>query len=259
MKVSKDLVDKRRQEVMKLIQENNFMSVEELLKHFNVSPATLRRDLQYWESLGAIERNYGGAALLQAFIEEDEETYQRRRYMKAIAKRAAMFVEDGDIIFINSSMTATMLIEYIKYKHVTIITNNAKAINYNPDENVTILFTGGELRFPKRSMTGDLALQTINSITANKCFIGCSGLTTEGISTANVKETMVNKTMLQRTKGKRFVLCDHTKVGLNFAFRYATFDGIDYLISDVDADNDILSYIKKHNDITIIREEPLQK
>ena len=102
MKVSKDLVDKRRQEVMKLIQENNFMSVEELLKHFDVSPATLRRDLQYWESLGAIERNYGGAALLQAFIEEDEETYQRRRYMKAIAKRAAMFVEDGDIIFINS-------------------------------------------------------------------------------------------------------------------------------------------------------------
>ena len=84
-------------------------------------------------------------------------------------------------------------------------------------------------------------------------------MTTEGISTVNVKETMVNKTMLQRTKGKRFVLCDHTKVGLNFAFRYASFDGIDYLISDVDADNDVLSYIKKHNDITIIREEPLQK
>ena len=48
---------------------------------------------------------------------------------------------------------------------------------FNPDENVTVLFTGGELRFPKKSMTGDLAIQTINSITANKCFIGCSGLT----------------------------------------------------------------------------------
>ena len=259
MKVSKALVDKRREEVMKLIQENNFMTVEDLLKQFDVSPATLRRDLQYWESLGAIERNYGGAALLQAFVEEDEETYQRSRYMKAIAKRAAMFIEDGDVVFINSSMTAVMIIDYLKYKHVTIITNNAKAINYNPDENVTVLFTGGELRFPKKSMTGDLAVQTINSITANKCFIGCSGLTSEGISTANVKETLVNKTMLQRTKGKKFVLCDHTKVGLNFAFRYATFDGIDYLITDVDADKDVISHISRRNKINIIREEPLQK
>ena len=259
MKVSKALVDKRRQEVMKLIQENNFMSVEDLQKQFGVSAATMRRDLQYWENLGAIERNYGGAALLQAFIEEDEETYRRSRYMKAIAKRAAMFVEDGDVIFVNSSMTAVMIIEYIRYKHVTIITNNAKAINYNPDENVTVLFTGGELRFPKKSMTGDLAVQTINSITANKCFIGCSGLTMEGISTANVKETLVNKTMLQRTKGKKFVLCDHTKVGLNFAFRYATFDGIDYLITDVDANKNVINYIAKHNKVNIICEEPLQR
>ncbi len=244
---------------MRLIQENNFMSVEDLQKQFHVSAATMRRDLQYWENLGAIERNYGGAALLQAFIEEDEESYQRSRYMKAIAKRAAMFVEDGDVIFANSSMTAVMIIDYIRYKHVTIITNNAKAINFNPDENVTVLFTGGELRFPKKSMTGDLAVQTINSITANKCFIGCSGLTMEGISTANVKETLVNKTMLQRTKGKKFVLCDHTKVGLNFAFRYATFDGIDYLITDVEADKDVIDHIARHNKISVIKEEPLQR
>jgi DeoR/GlpR family transcriptional regulator of sugar metabolism len=84
-------------------------------------------------------------------------------------------------------------------------------------------------------------------------------LTTEGISTVNVKETMVNKTMLQRTKGKRFVLCDHTKVGLNFAFRYATFDGIDYLITDVEADKDVIDHIARRNKISVIKEEPLQR
>ncbi len=258
MKVSKALVDERRERIMKLIQENNFMSMEELEKHFDVSPATLRRDLQYWENMGAIERNYGGASLLQAFIEEDEETYQRTRHMKAIAKRAAMFVEDGDVIFLNSSMTAIMVIDYLRYKHVTVVTNNAKAIRYIPDDNVTILLTGGEIRYPKRSITGDLAVQTINSITANKCFIGCSGLTAEGIWTANVKETMVNKTMISRTKGKKFVLCDHTKVGLTFAFKYATFDNLDYLITDVNADKDVIERISERNrQLTIIREEPL--
>ncbi len=259
MKVSKALVDKRREEIMKLIQENNFMSVEDLVRRFGTSPATIRRDLQYWEDLGAIERNYGGASLLQAFIEEDETGYDRSRYMKAIAKRAAMYVEDGDVIFLNSSLTAIMIIDYLRYKHVTIVTNNARAINYHPDTNVTILFTGGEVRFPKKSITGDLALATINSITADKCFIGCSGLTKDGISTANVKETMVNKSMLQRTKGPRFVLCDHTKIGLTFAFNYSDFDGIDYLITDAKADKETLGDIARHHKVKIIQEEPLQR
>ena len=257
MKVSRTIVDRRREDIMHLIQENNFMSVEDLVKRFGVSAATIRRDLQYWEDLGAIERNYGGASLLQSFVEEDETTYDRARYMRAIAKRAAMFVEDGDVIFLNSSVTAVMMIDYLRYKHVTIVTNNARAINYHPDENVTILFTGGEVRFPKKSLTGDLALATINSITANKCFIGCSGLTRDGVSTANVKETMVNKTMIQKTRGTRFILCDHTKVGLNFAFQYADFDGIDYLITDTEADNEIMDSITSRHRIKVIREAPL--
>ncbi len=235
------------------------MSVEELVRRFQVSPVTVRRDLQYWEDLGAIERNYGGASLLQSFIEEDEETYDRSRYMKAIAKRAAMYVEDGDVIFINSSVTAVMLIDYLKYKHVTVVTNNARAINYHPDPNVTILLVGGEVRFPKKSLTGDLALNTINSITADKCFIGCSGMTKDGISTANVKETMVNKSMLQRTKGPRFVLCDHTKIGLSFAFNYSDFDSIDYLITDVEADKELIEHISSHHQVKLIKEEPLLK
>lgn len=248
MKVNKEIVDKRRQEIMKAIQENNYMSVEDLTKRFNVSPITIRRDLQYWEDKGAIERYYGGASLLQAFIEEDEESYQRNRYMRSIAKRAAHFIEDGDVVFVNSSITAIMIINYIKYKKVTIITNNARAINYNPDKGVTILFTGGEVRFPKKSITGDLALSTINSITANKCFIGCSGLTKDSVSTGYVKEALINKAMIQRTKGKKFLLCDHTKFNLSFSFDYAKFSDCDYLITDVLANKDIINHIKENYD-----------
>lgn len=260
MKVSKNLVDKRQEEIMRLIQDNNFMSVNDLVERFGVSAATIRRDLQYWESVGAIERNYGGALLLQAFIDEDTEEYTRSRYMKAIAKKAAAFVEDGDIIFMNSSTTAIMMVEYIKDKQVTIITNNARIIRYNPDSKVTILLVGGEIRFPKKSLTGEMAINSLNKITANKCFIGCSGLTDEGISTANVKETTINKTMLQKTYGKKYVLCDHTKVGLNFAFTYAGFNTLDCIITDNQANHEVIEKIKENNKkLEIYQVEPLQK
>ena len=100
MKTSKAEVEKRRIEIMKEIEEKTSVSVEELSAKFEVSPVTIRRDLQYWEDKGAIEKNYGGATLIQAFVEDKD--YDKKRYMRAIAKKAAEMVEDDDVIFINS-------------------------------------------------------------------------------------------------------------------------------------------------------------
>ncbi len=256
MKVSKELVDKRREEVMRYIQEVNNISVNDLVKKFDVSPVTIRRDLQYWEDIGAIERHYGSAALIEKYVSDGKE-YDRYRYMTAIAKRAAAFVQDNDVIFINSSATAKMVVDYIKHhKNVTIITNNAKMINVESLEDIQVVFTGGEVRYPKNSMVGDIALKTIRSINANKCFIGCSGLSAKGISTGLLKETSVNKTMLDQTKGQKFILCDHTKFGLDYSFKYCDFGDVDYLITDVEADQNILNDIQLKSSIEIIKVAP---
>ena len=255
MKVRKTIVDSRREEIMKLLQGNNYIKVEDLAKRFNVSTVTIRRDLQFWEDRGAIIRDYGGASLIQAFVEDPE--YENKRFVQAIAKRASQFIENDDIIFINSSRTALAIIQYIKNKHVVVITNNANVIGTSPDPLVNIVLTGGDVRFPKKSLTGDTALATLNNITATKCFIGCSGLTEEGISTSYIKEMMINQTMLKNTGKKRFVLCDHTKFGLKFAFQYSTFDSIDYLITDHLANQEIIDKIKYKKNIEIIKEKPM--
>ncbi|MDD5791703.1 MAG: DeoR/GlpR family DNA-binding transcription regulator [Erysipelotrichaceae bacterium] len=256
MKTSKAEVEKRRIEIMKEIEEKTSVSVEELSAKFEVSPVTIRRDLQYWEDKGAIEKNYGGATLIQAFVEDKD--YDKKRYMRAIAKKAAEMVEDDDVIFINSSRTALMVVDYIKNKRATIITNNARAINYTPAAGVSIIFTGGEVKFPKNSMTGEFAISTLNSITANKCFIGCSGLSEKGISTGLMKETLINKTMLRRTKGKRVVLCDAGKIGLRYNFDYSNLEDIDLIITDVRADDEVLDNIARIHDVTIHKVEPIR-
>ena len=258
MKVSKAIVDKRRNEIMKTIQENYSISVDDLVEKYDVSAVTIRRDLQYWEDMGAIVRNYGSASLIQEFV-DDNKNYDRFRYMKAIAKRAALFVEDNDVIFINTSMTAIIMIDYIKYKNVTIITNNAKAINSHPDDQVEIIFTGGEVRYPKNSMVGDIALKTVNSINANKCFIGCSGLSKNGASTGLIKETSINKAMIEHTRGKKFLLCDHTKIGLDYNYRYCGLNDVNTLITDVEVDDEVLEELANDSKVEIIKVEPLNR
>ena len=256
MKVSKDIVNQRRIDIMKTIEENNFVTVEELVRKYDVSPVTIRRDLQYWEDQGAIVKNYGGASLIHAFVEDND--YAKTRFMKAIAKRAALYIEDGDVIFINSSKTAVMVMDYIKNKKVTIITNHIKAAS-NLDDGIVLIYTGGEVKYPRNSMTGDFTLAALNNITASKCFIGCSGLKEDGVSTGIMKEMLINQTMLNKTAGQKFILCDHTKVGLDYNFHYGDYREIDYLITDVNANEKIISKIKaRYTNMNVIEVEPLK-
>ena len=176
MKMNKAIVDERRNKIMKEIQFNGHASVEDLASKLNVSPLTIRRDLQYWEELGAVVRYYGGAKLVQNFVQNDDPNTSNELYKHAIAKYAAQHVQEGDTIFINTSSTALLVLKYIRNKRVTVITNNGKAIFMEHDPLLSICLTGGELRIPKESMVGEFALNNLNRVSANKVFLGCSGI-----------------------------------------------------------------------------------
>lgn len=257
MKVNYSIVKKRRDDIMILIQKLGKVDVEQLKNEFNVSEITIRRDLQYWEDQGAILRYHGGARLVQTMVGSDDVLLTNDRYKNAIAKYAAQFVEDGDTIFINTSSTALLVIQYIIGKHCTVITNNAKALLAKHDPLVSIILTGGEIRYPKETMVGDFALYNISRVIASKCFLGCSGITAaDGITTAILAETAINDVMLHRTNGTRFILCDYTKIGVKHSFVSGSLDNIDYVITDINADDEVLRQISEHN-VKTVKLEPL--
>lgn len=257
MRIETELVQKRRNDIMTLIQKFKNISVNELVREFHTSPVTIRRDLQYWEDLGAIQRTHGGAKLIQTMVANKDEAFTNDRYIQAIAKRAALFVEEGDTIFINTSLTALLMIRYIKDKNCTVITNNGSAMTLKHDPKVRIILTGGELTFPKKSMVGDFTISTIQRVIANKCFLGCSGITLDdGITTAIMAETTINELMLSQTQGKKFVVCDHTKFGMKYSFKSGSLDKIDGVITDIATSFDDISALRlKGKDVITV--EPL--
>ena len=142
MKMSKEIVDARRKKIMEKIQIQGKVNVEELAKELNVAPLTIRRDLQYWEDMGAVIRYYGGARLIQSFVDNNQIKDNNEPYKHAIAKYAANLVEEGDTIFINTSSTALLMLRYIHDKHVTVITNNGKALFIDHDPKITVVLKG---------------------------------------------------------------------------------------------------------------------
>lgn len=255
MKMNKEVVDNRRNEIMKLIQNKGRMFVDDLAESLQVSPLTIRRDLQFWEEKGAVERFYGGAKLVQNFVANDDLTLSNEAYKHAIAKYAAQYVQEGDTIFINTSSTALLVLKYIKNKRVTVITNNAKAIFIDHDPFVSICLTGGELRIPKESMVGNFALNNLNRVSANKAFLGCSGISaTSGMTTAILQEVAINEVMISRSIGEKFILADHTKIGNNHSFISGAINSFDYLITDTLANEEEVNAIKEMGLNTIMLE-----
>lgn len=253
MKRSRALVENRRNKVLVALKNNGFVKVGELAEELQVSPLTIRRDLQYLEDQKKLERFYGGATVIERdsdlTMEEDEVNVYRRK----IAQYAATLVEDGDTIFINTSSTALQMIKYIKGKRVIVITNNGKAIYTEHSSDVSVILSGGELREIKEAMVGEFATNNISRVTAKKSFIGCTGLSVEsGMTTETLSEVNINRLMLERVTGTSYILADHTKIGRNSSFVSCPTAGILNVITDEKASSEEVQGLRE-NEINVIQ------
>lgn len=258
MKRHKSIVDSRRNRIYQALQESGTVKVDELAATLEVSPLTIRRDLEYFEAKKLVERFYGGAMLVNKFVVKDNTSQNNALAKHAIAKKAAEFVETGDTLFVNTSSTALLVLKYIRNKRVVIITNNGKAIFADKDPMIQVVLTGGELREPKEAMVGEFAINNLSRVTATKSFLGCSGMTPEtGITTAVLQEVAVNEMMLNRCVGPRIIVADSSKIGRDHSFVSGSIDKVTILITDNNADPQVVAAIKA-NGVTVIQVEPLK-
>src|SRR5574344_1513867 len=101
-------LNKRRTEILSLIQEDGHAKVQQLSRIFNVSEVTIRQDLEELEKLGYVQREHGGAFLkdVGSFAKSGmlfNQTHMEEK--KLLAKVAAQFVSDGDSIILDSGST----------------------------------------------------------------------------------------------------------------------------------------------------------
>lgn len=246
MKRSREIVESRREKVLQALRDNGLVKVQDLAEELQVSPLTIRRDLQYLEDRKKLERFYGGATSVNHIPEGGAEQDEIQLYKQRIAEYAATLVDNGDTIFINTSSTALQMIRYIKDKRVTVITNNGKAIYTEHSSKIAVVLSGGELREAKGAMVGEFASNNINKVTAKKSFIGCTGLSAEcGMTTEILSEVSINQLMHERVTVTSYILADHTKLGKSSSFVSCPVSSIANIITDEKAPREIVDKFRE--------------
>jgi DeoR family transcriptional regulator, aga operon transcriptional repressor len=102
--------------------------VSELSEQLKISHITIRKDLDYLQSKGVVQRSHGGAlrVLPSALIDPTIQEKQTQNVLekKRIAAAAAKMVKEGQSIILDSSTTTTAVVHELKnFKQLTIITN----------------------------------------------------------------------------------------------------------------------------------------
>lgn len=211
MKNNRKAVEDRQMKILNMVRERGEVRVEELADFFQISLMTVRRDLQYLEEGKLLVRIHGGAVSLEKanmLLSQDEKIAMCR---ERISEYASRLIDDGDTLFINGSRTALGMLKYVENKKVSVYTNNCWGIGEKYPENVSVRFTGGEVRC--NVMVGEYVMRNLLSMTADKTFLGCAAVYDDGEFRYDIPtEIGINEAMIARTTEKLYILADHTKI-----------------------------------------------
>jgi DeoR family fructose operon transcriptional repressor len=251
--MSKPLIPaQRRERIQDFLAIHQIARTIDLCEMLDTSEATVRRDLEWLEGKGILERTHGGAILNQRMILEQE--YQQRAQHHPEEKRrigefAAALIEEGDIVFVNSGTTSTQVLQHIRRdSRITVFTNNVSAVMDLGDPGFHYYMTGGEFQSRSNSLAGRFALDNLGLIYANKTILGVDGISLKhGCTVPTNAEAEVVRRMIERTKGQVIVVADHSKWGVVSNFQIANIDEIDKLVSDERLDPSSIESLATHN------------
>lgn len=251
--MSKSLIPaQRRERIQEYLALHKIARTVDLCNMLDASEATVRRDLEWLEQDGVLERTHGGAVLNQRMILEPEYRQRAQNHpeeKRSIGSVAASLIEDGDIVFINSGTTTTQVIHQIRSDAgITVFTNNLSATLEMGEPGFHLYLVGGEFQPRSKSLAGRFAVENLRQVYANKVILGVDGISLKhGCTVPANAEAEVVLQMIERTKGQIIVVADHSKWGVVSNFQIATLEEIDILVTDEAFDKSTFESLEAHS------------
>ena len=223
---------KRISDMEAYILNRGSATMEELRDAFDVSMNTVRRDVAELLKSGNIQKVYGG-------VRSATQTAVQAAYPKpggakrAICFEAAKLVKDGDIIFIDSGTTTVQIIEAIKDRNVTVITNNiqvmTKALDY---ENIRIIMLPGEVHRKTLSVTGEDSAEYLSHMNTTIAFMAATGASMTGVANSSPLEYSIKKAAVAHAE-RAVLLVSGSKFGTASLLIYAGLDKFQTVVTDI--------------------------
>lgn len=262
IKVARNRQAQRFQFILRTLEDNGSVAVDDLGLRLGVSVVTIRRDLELLEQQRLLRRTHGGAVSIatlyygrfrngRSFQAQVEPLASEKR---RIGRAAGAFINPGETIAITSDTTTVEVIRSLPLEgRITIVTNAVNiAMELSAHKNVGVFVTGGRLEGEWFSLTGPSAERSLESMLMHTVFLGADGIDAQwGLSCFNSSEAELNAAMVRHARC-HIAVADHSKIGVFAKWRICEPLSIHKLITDTGATDEMIAPFQSRG-IEVIR------
>jgi DeoR family transcriptional regulator of aga operon len=238
----------RHNQIVSTVVERGLIEVGELASIYDVSQATIRRDLETLEHQQLVSRTHGGARPHEAFNDMPL-TYKRADNFaekRAIAEEAAGYVDGALVIGMTGGTTVSEFARSLPHRsNLTVVTNALNiAIDLLQNQGLRVFVAGGEVRSSSEEAVGPSAEAFLSGYNIDVAFLGVDGVDPRaGCTNYDPIGARVNRAMGERAK-RVVVLADSTKIGRVTLAPVCAMSEVDVLITDSGAPADAVEQFR---------------
>jgi DeoR/GlpR family transcriptional regulator of sugar metabolism len=233
----------RRSRLLALLEEQDYIGVNELADRFGVTPMSVRRDLAMLEERGLLSRVRGGAVARRS--QRATGSFARALQTRAEEKRriaaaASSLLEPGMVTFFYSGTTVAAVAAALPRTvraTITLATNSLAVVDETSRwDSPHLVVLGGTYLPEYMAFVGPQTVRFLQELSADAAIVGCDGLSAEGgLTTPHQLVAEVGAIMVARAR-RVIAVADSSKIGRHGFTPIASTEAVNVLVTDEDAD-----------------------
>lgn len=250
----------RLTDILEIARQRGRVEVEGLASHFDVTPQTIRKDLNDLCDRQLLQRVHGGAVYPSGVTNF---AYDARRSVAADAKAmiglaAARLIPDNASVIVNIGTTTEQVAMALRrHQGLMVITNNINVANILRDApSAEVVVAGGVLRPSDGGIMGEATVDFIRQFKVDFAVIGASAIDRDGsILDYDFREVKVSQAIIAQAR-KTFLVADSLKFERTAPVRIADLSMIDVFVTDTEPPAEVADYCRAH-DVELVVCAPL--
>ncbi|WP_406853746.1 DeoR/GlpR family DNA-binding transcription regulator [Alsobacter sp. KACC 23698] len=226
----------RQSEIIGLARMQGRVSVDDLALRYEVSPQTIRKDLNELCDQRILSRVHGGAVVASSV---ENLAYEARRFIArdekaAIGRAAASLIPNNASLFINIGTTTEEVARCLKdHAGLLVITNNLHvATLLYPHPKIEVIVAGGPVRRSDGGVVGAAAIDLIRQFKVDYAVVGTSAIDPEGVLLDyDYREVRVSRAIMENAR-KTLLVADSLKFERSAPVRIGHLGDVDMFVTD---------------------------
>jgi DeoR family transcriptional regulator, glycerol-3-phosphate regulon repressor len=248
--------NERQDEILSLARAHGRVLVDDLAVRMEVTPQTIRKDLNDLCDRGFLARVHGGAVVTSGV---SNLAYDARRFVASSEKQAigiatADRIPNRASLFINIGTTTEEVAKaLINHDDLLVITNNlnvATLLYANP--RIEVIIAGGPVRQLDGAVVGEAVVQFFQQFKVDFAVIGVSAIDPDGtLLDFDYREVRVSRAIIENAR-QVILVSDRLKFERKAPVRLGHLSDVDLFVTD-ELPNAEMAEICQSNDVEVLQ------